>query len=55
MSTASDLENARDITGELDQFVAQIKVRYVDDTIPEIKRIDDGDWLDLYAAEDLSW
>lgn len=54
MSTASDLENARDITGELDQFVAQIKVRYVDDTIPEIKRIDDGDWLDLYAAEDVT-
>ena len=42
------------IPGELEQVRAQIRVRYIDDTIPRIKRIDDGDWLDLYAAEDVS-
>lgn len=43
-----------EIPSELEQVRAQIRVRYIDDTIPRIKRIDDGDWLDLYAAEDVS-
>ncbi|MCM1214080.1 MAG: deoxyuridine 5'-triphosphate nucleotidohydrolase [Lachnospiraceae bacterium] len=33
---------------------AKIYVRYIDDAIPRIKRIDDGDWLDLYTAETVS-
>jgi len=37
----------------LDQVTATIRVRYVDDTIPRIKRIDDGDWFDLYSAEEV--
>lgn len=30
-----------------------VKIKYRDDTIPKIKKIDKGDWLDLCAAEDV--
>lgn len=31
----------------------QISIQYKDDTIPRLKKIENGDWIDLCAAEDV--
>lgn len=32
----------------------QIKVQYVDETMPRLTKIAKGDWIDLYSAEEVS-
>jgi len=29
----------------------QIKIKYFDNTVPRIQKVEKGDWIDLYAAE----
>ncbi len=40
-------------TCNLEKVAVAIRVRYIDNTIPRIKQIDDGDWFDLYTAEEV--
>lgn len=30
-----------------------IQIQYMDESLPRLKKIDKGDWIDLYAAEDV--
>ena len=33
----------------------EIKIKYFDNELPQLKKIEEGDWIDLYAEEDVSY
>lgn len=37
----------------IDNIELEIKIKYLNDEVPRINKISKGDWIDLYAAEDI--
>ena len=48
------VKNEISISEEIDKiYTTTIKIKYLNDNVPRLEKIKVGDWIDLYAAEDI--